>query len=142
MMPYPSLCVSALACGCFASCRACFMSQIVLFLYFEVYIRSICILVCIYTSHTHTHTILVVIYDTLKSLRTPARRLLALHCVSQNQTAFQDFMLHAAPVTRQQRQVRPYFLFFFFFSTERRWQRWSQITTRRRARCSLLCAPL
>ena len=27
------------------------------------------------------------------------------HCVSQNQTAFQDFMLHAAPVTRQQRKV-------------------------------------
>ena len=33
-------------------------------------------------------------------------RFLALHCVSQNQNAFQDFMLHAAPVTRQQRQVK------------------------------------
>ncbi|CBJ25503.1 conserved unknown protein [Ectocarpus siliculosus] len=31
-------------------------------------------------------------------------RLLALHCVSHNQNAFQDFMLHAAPVTRRQRQ--------------------------------------
>ncbi|CAN0221957.1 unnamed protein product, partial [Hapterophycus canaliculatus] len=31
-------------------------------------------------------------------------RLLALHCVSKNQEAFQDFMLHAAPMTRQQRQ--------------------------------------
>ena len=35
----------------------------------------------------------------------PDTRLLALHCVSQNQNAFQDFMLNAAPVTRQQRQV-------------------------------------
>lgn len=35
----------------------------------------------------------------------PRRRLLALHCVSHNQNAFQDFMLHAAPVTRRQRQV-------------------------------------
>ncbi|CAM9816693.1 unnamed protein product, partial [Scytosiphon promiscuus] len=31
-------------------------------------------------------------------------RLLALHCVSKNQEAFQDFMLDAAPMTRQQRQ--------------------------------------
>lgn len=61
--------------------------------------------------------------QTSKSLHAPVpARFLALHCVSQNQNAFQDFMLHAAPVTRQQRQVKhgcvPFF-FFFFLAIER-----------------------
>lgn len=52
-------------------------------------------------------------------------RLLALHCVSQNQDAFQDFMLHAAPVTRQQRQV--WFVLFAAHATTVMYVLWSSI---------------